>query len=353
MENGCSLLFGAYYFGERNFYTKAHRILQQELREQILNDGAHFELSPMYHQILLYRLLDCVNLVRNNSHGWSEEKELNNLLINYCSKMIGWLDAVTFSNGDIPMVNDSAFGIAPTTSQLFAYAKTLEFAGSTTILSDSGYRMVRMRDYELFVDIGNIGPDYIPGHAHSDTLNFLLYLKNKPILVDTGTSTYDRTDRRVLERSTASHNTVSVNGLEQSEVWASFRVGRRAKIIRAEQNANSILGIHNGYKFIGVEHQRSWHWSESKLMIVDELVGQSPTLSCIAFFHLHPTITHVAIQENGMIKADSAYFQFNGAQNCFIDEYDYCCDFNVLQKAKRLVVAFKKQLTTTITLKAS
>ena len=25
-------------------------------------------------------------------------------------------------------------------------------------------------NYELFIDVGNVGPDYQPGHAHSDTL---------------------------------------------------------------------------------------------------------------------------------------------------------------------------------------
>lgn len=352
LENGCSLLFGAYYFGSRAFYKKAYRILERELKEQILSDGAHFELSPMYHQILLFRLLDCVNLVKNNSHGWIEESYLNDLLVNCSSKMIGWLEEVTFSNGDIPMVNDSAFDIAPTTSQLIHYAKRLQLKSHKTMLCDSGYRMIRTSSYELFIDIGNIGPDYIPGHAHSDTFNFLLYIENKPFLVDTGTSTYDRTDQRILERSTASHNTVKVDDLEQSEVWASFRVGRRAKIVRVEQKESTVSGIHDGYKFLGIEHQRSWHWSETQLVIIDEVVETNSETTCEAHFHFHPGVIDFDVYENGKVKVDSVYFHFADTKKCLIAEYEYCIGFNNLQKAKKLVVPFTKQLTTTIDVKS-
>ena len=56
LENGFSLLFGAYYFQDENLHKKAKDILEKELNEQILYDGAHFELSPMYHQLMLFRL---------------------------------------------------------------------------------------------------------------------------------------------------------------------------------------------------------------------------------------------------------------------------------------------------------
>ena len=34
---------------------------------KILEDGSHFELSPMYHQIMLLRVLDCIQLIKLNS----------------------------------------------------------------------------------------------------------------------------------------------------------------------------------------------------------------------------------------------------------------------------------------------
>ena len=77
LENGFSLLFGAYYFQDEKVYKKAKNILREQLEEQILADGGHYELSPMYHQIILHRVLDCINLVENNS--W-KDKELFPLL---------------------------------------------------------------------------------------------------------------------------------------------------------------------------------------------------------------------------------------------------------------------------------
>ena len=74
LENGFSLLFGGYYFREDKFYNKGIDIIVKELDEQILPDGAHFELSPMYHQIMLHRVLDSINLITNNT--WKGEKNL-------------------------------------------------------------------------------------------------------------------------------------------------------------------------------------------------------------------------------------------------------------------------------------
>ena len=39
------------------------KILSKELNEQILEDGGHFELSPMYHSIILEDLLDIINIL--------------------------------------------------------------------------------------------------------------------------------------------------------------------------------------------------------------------------------------------------------------------------------------------------
>lgn len=75
LENGLSLLFGAYYFNNNQFYAKSCEILTGQLQEQVLKDGGHFELSPMYHQLILYRILDCINLVKNNSR--KEDKLLS------------------------------------------------------------------------------------------------------------------------------------------------------------------------------------------------------------------------------------------------------------------------------------
>src|SRR5690606_19561897 len=99
-----------------------------------------------------------------------------------------------------------------------------------TSLSDSGYRKFNEADFEILMDVGQIAPVYQPGHSHADSLQFLLNFKGKPVIVDTGISTYEKNERRQLERSTASHNTVTINRDNSSNVWGGFRVAERAMV---------------------------------------------------------------------------------------------------------------------------
>ena len=255
LENGFSLLFGAYYFQDEKLYKKANTILRNELEEQILNDGAHYELSPMYHQIILHRVLDCLNLVENNP--W-KDKELFPLLKKKAELMLGWLDAITYKNGDIPLLNDSAKGIAPSSKELFTYAKSLGLKSQDSILSDSGYRKWIKNEMEIVLDLGQIAPSYQPGHSHADSLQFVLNFKNKPIIVDTGISTYEKNDRRQLERSTSSHNTVTINESNSSNVWGGFRVAERAKVTVKQENNSCIEASHDGYSGQGIIHHRKF-----------------------------------------------------------------------------------------------
>ena len=118
-------------------FDKAKEILKSELKEQILKDGAHFELTPMYHQIMFFRLLDCISLVKNNTF---KNQELLVFLEDIASKMLSWLKNITFKNGEIPLLNDSAFSIAPTSDTLFDYVRRLNIKDINLALSQSGYR---------------------------------------------------------------------------------------------------------------------------------------------------------------------------------------------------------------------
>lgn len=344
LENGFSMLFGAYYFQNDSFYNIATGILHSELEEQILSDGAHFELSPMYHQILLFRLLDAINLVQSNK--W-KNGELLPFLIIKASAMLGWLKSVTFKNGDIPMVNDAAFGIAPTSQQLFAYASQFSIAPGDCRLAHSGYRMIASPEFELFIDVGSIGPDYIPGHAHSDTFNFVLYVNGKPIIVDTGTSTYDRSLRRQIERSTFSHNTVMVNDQEQSEIWGVFRVARRAKIVELTEAANEITCVHDGFNRIGIKHQRTWRWSEQGIEILDVLLGADSGTRGTAYIHFHPNVS-VTI-DGSTIRSQGLTIRTEKQDRITLDEYEQAAGFNSTSKGKVLTVYFQDRLKTLIT----
>jgi hypothetical protein len=347
LENGFSLFFGAYYFQDELLLKHANRILIKELKEQTLNDGAHFELSPMYHQIILNRLLDCINLAVNNQ--WDIFKNTTQL-IKYAKQMLGWLENITYSNGDIPMVNDSAWGIAPSSKELFDYAKRLHIEYPTINLANSGYRKHKEDRYELLMDVGDIGPTYIPGHAHADSLNFEIYLDNKPFIVDTGTSTYEKNGQRQNERSTFSHNTVVINETNSSNVWGGFRVAQRATTKIIEDSTSRLVAIHNGYTQFNELQQREFSYNEKEIIIFDKL--SSSFSDSFAYLHFHPNVKVNHIVENQLkINESNAIIEFaDGFDSLVLIEYNYCSGFNKKETATAIKIKFNKTLKTTICL---
>lgn len=127
------------------------------------------------------------------------------------------------------------------------------------------------------MDIGAVGPDYLPGHAHADTLSFELSLHGKRLMVNGGTSTYEASAERVRQRGTAAHNALMIDGHDSSEVWSSFRVARRARIVDVrviEETRSETIGIaaaHDGYRRLsaGLIHERCWQLAPTHLTIYD------------------------------------------------------------------------------------
>ena len=330
LENGFSLLFGGYYFRDYTLYHKAEEILFKELDEQILSDGGHFELSPMYHQIMLFRVLDSINLLKNSN--WIEESNLLEFLIEKAEIMLGWLDAISYRDGDIPLLNDSTKDIAPTTIELFDYAKRLKVERAKIRLKESGYRKILKDNYELILDIGSISAKYIAGHTHSDIFNFELRVNGKPFIVDSGISTYEVSNRRDIERSTKAHNTVEVNGKNQIEVWGGFRVGDRADIFNIVEADNYIEATHNGYG--DILHTRRWSFYNDRVVIEDRLSRDS---SAIFRLHFHNLISKEYIIEH--IKTDS---RLN------FSKYYLSDGFNSRIKANSIDINFRKYIKVTI-----
>ena len=341
LENGFALLFGALYFEDPALLKKSESILMPQLKEQILSDGAHFELTPMYHQVLLSRILDSINLMSNDPS--IDCRDLHSLLNNKGAQMLGWLLNITFSNGDIPHVNDSTNAIAPTTEALTAYAGLLDIKPPMDPLSACGYRKIDRGTYELVLDVGNIGPDYILGHAHSDTFNFVLYHNGQPLIVDTGISTYEKDHRRTSERSTAAHNTVMINDVEQSEVWSGFRVARRAKSTIIHEEQNSIVASHDGYSHLGIIHQRSFTYSYNGIIVHDSL---SKASNAKAFLHFHPGI-FVSIS-NKHINGTFGSIKIKGSNSIRTEKYQYALGFNKTSEAIVVVIGFTQRLDTFI-----
>jgi len=355
LEDAMSLLYGAYYFRDRKFYSKAKKILEKELEEQILEDGGHFELSTMYHQILLDRLLDCFNLISNND-VFQDQDELKSLMQWKARKMLQWLNAMTFSNGEVPLLNDAAPGIAPSTGEINKYAIRLKLAVEEEIrityknpahsfLSQSGYRNYNGKNYECIVDVGPVGPSYQPGHAHADTFNFVVNVNNQPIIVDTGISTYDAGEKRLKERGSSAHNTVTVQDKDSSQIWSSFRVAKRAGVKIIVDNNQRIIAQHDGYKSLGTTHKREWQFDENQILINDMLEGKITEGK--AHIWLRPGLTPIQNQQS--IKIEGISISFQNAESVRLIQTKIPDGYNRCTDNYKIEIRFNKQLNTIIT----
>jgi hypothetical protein len=324
LKNGLSLLFGAFYFHDKQLYLKAKIILERELDEQVLEDGAHFELSPMYHQVILEYLLDCINLTGNNNNVFPDQDRLFLKMRSKAEKMIGWLSEMTLPDGNIPLFNDSAEGIAPVTEQLVKYASRLGIEGSLTLLSDSGYRCFRGINYCCIADAGMIGPGYIPGHGHADTFTFVLSIGSQQHIVDTGISTYEKNGSRQRERGTDSHNTVFLNGLNSSDVWNGFRVGRRASVKIIRDDECELVAEHDGYRAIGATHRRRFVFRDYSITVEDTIPdGQPGRLN----LHFHPEVK-ISL-EGTILKAGLLRIHLKGFERSSLASFSYHPQFNI------------------------
>jgi uncharacterized heparinase superfamily protein len=195
---------------------------------------------------------------------------------------------------------------------------------------------------ELIVDIGTITPKYQPGHAHADELNFVLNLNGKPFIVDVGISTYEKNQRRQLERSTISHNCVSLENTNSSEVWGGFRVAKRAKVRLLNDSVSEIEAEHTGFEKKGLSLKRKFRVSQSAIYIEDVLSGNSSVIEdTVSSLHFHPDIQLEISGEN--IFAENIRIKLQGFRFFALENYEFACGFNRLKSAKKLVLKPSQQ----------
>ncbi len=309
--NAKALVFvGLFFEGQEaaGWLCAGFKILERQIAEQILSDGGHFERSTMYHALAYEDMLDLVNVTSafpEVCHPWAERISA---WPEITKKMGHWLSVMCHPDEGISHFNDTAFGIAPESSELFAYAARLNCAPprvyeNVVHLEASGYIRVSAGDAVLLIDAAPVGPDYLPGHAHADTLSFELSLCGQRVVVNGGTSRYGKGYLRDKERGTAAHSTVEINRQNSSEVWAGFRVARRANpfdvTIKRDGARVIVDAAHDGYKRLAGRpiHRRRWILGDCYLEVVDYIEGRFD--EAVARIHFHPDVRIEADGLNG------------------------------------------------------
>lgn len=308
------------------WFEKVIPLFLRELDEQVLADGGHFERSPGYHLQVLKDCLETGLWLRRN------DRDVPPQLDNALRRMLDYLAAILPPGGQVPLLRDTAWDESPAPRDLLA-AGALYFAEpaykqdgvlrlypfllfgirgrerfdawplnaaprGSLALPSSGHYVMRddaAGEYLIF-DAGAVCPDYLPAHAQADMLTYELAVDGHRIVVDSGVYEYAAGVWRDYFRSTRSHNTVEVSGENQSEVWSSFRVARRARpgpvLWRDDGDYVLAQGEHNGYGRLRrpVTHRRTVIWQRNQFwLFIDELHGKGET-TAVSYTHLHPDL---------------------------------------------------------------
>lgn len=288
-----ALVLCALFFDDEPVLAAALKEFKAQCREQILPDGMHFELSPMYHKIILEDVLRVAVALRGAGKADAE-------IEGHIQPMLDVAYSLEEGLERIPLFNDCGDNVAKSLKALCLAAK--EHFGIEprykSQMPDSGYYIFKQDDWKLIVDAGQPGPKYIPGHAHCDAMSFELFKDGKPVIVNCGTYAYQCKERGFF-RSTAAHNTVQVEGVEQSQCWGTFRLGRRS--------STRVLEVDDHHIVMEMTDQlanvvgRKISMQETKLCVEDCNEGKRLT----SFIHGDVELVHVS--EGGSIVETDPY----------------------------------------------
>jgi len=266
-------------------------LLEAELEEQILTDGVHYERSPSYHCQVLGDFLDCRVALGPG--------ELRDRLDSSIEAMMRALLLLTHPDGQVALFNDGSLTTARRPAELERGFRHVLGAPSPPscgafALPQAGYFGWR-GEAELFIlDCGPLGPDYLIGHGHCDMLSCEWSVAGQRILVDQGTYQYLPGRYRQLSRASASHNTLAIEGAEQSDIYGAFRCGRRARAellaFESRNNGFRFHGRHDGFRILpgSPMHERVVERSgQGNYRITDRLTADPGRKASIGFL-LHP-----------------------------------------------------------------
>lgn len=295
LKNLVALFVGGLFFsGPRaaRWLNTARAYLWRQFAEQVLPDGVHFERSPMYHKDALSNMLlvfAVADAVGEPCPGDARER---------LARMVSALDALSRADGRLHVFNDCVerTGLSKESVEDAAHritSRRIARRAGGWELAHAGFFGYKdpAGDFSLVIDGGSPGPSYQPGHAHSGLLGFELDLGPEPLVVDSGVKGYDGDDLRAFVRSTRAHNTLMIDGLEQSELWGTFRMARRAEAVGAAaavaESGYSFEGSYHPYHSRSILHSRAMSASPGLLTVEDRVEG-APGKPLASFVHFHP-----------------------------------------------------------------
>ena len=327
--------------GAERWMTTGRAILLDEIDRQILPDGGHAERSFHYQRYTLdFYLLALLTARRIGDDGATSR------FADAAARLAEFTRVVADEEGRLPLIGDDDGGmlwpiagrpcndvrdslaIAATALNRAALApwgvpeEAIWVSGPDAVAAcapadddaplpvvsrafeESGYVVLRNADGDHAVfDTGPHG-FHNAGHAHADALALTLTLGRRPLLIDPGTSTYTMDGAlRDRLRSSASHNTVTVDGRSPSVPAGPFhwhsRTDGRLEAWRRNGAFDFAEGAHDGYALL--RHRRAIaRIDDGSWFIADDIDGAGPHTAA-AYWHFDPAWRLLA--EPGRVRA--------------------------------------------------
>ena len=324
-ENLKTIVIASYIFGEERIFKRYIKKFQKECEEQILKDGVHYELSLMYHKIILEDLL-LVNRICCSK--WLKE---------YIQLMADASYSLEDGFNRTPLFNDAGNNVSKSVDSLMIAANNELgiIPNYQNSFLQAGYYKLKNNDVSVLIDAGKIGPNYNPGHSHCDCLSFELFVNKEPLFVNSGTYQYQG-EMRQFFRSTEAHNTIMVSNHEQSALWGEHRAGKRIKNVSGS--------LHNGHfsgKFTNQCKEkclRQIFLDQNQFCVLDSTEKTKSNIDAHSYLHLAPGYSY---QEGKIVGFGNCYLL--NTINCAITQKEsvYSSNFGVIKKNICLVFSWK------------
>jgi uncharacterized heparinase superfamily protein len=285
IREAVALILAGEAFDDPRLASTGRAVLEREIDRQILPDGGHFERSPSYHLQVMMDLREATVALGDDRLRTSVEERLRQMA----------LPAAVLLHPDsvFPLFNDCSRW--PTDVRAFLRALDVPAEGDADLFPSTGYVRFGSGDDVLFLDVGHPSPRDLPPHAHADLFSIEASVGGVRMLVNSGTGDYERGAWRDYWRSTRAHNTVEVDGVDQSEVWHSFRMARRAAPrdvqVRRQQGSLVVSAWHDGYERLRspARHWRSVASVDGGWIVADRVLGTTPHF-IRSHLHVHPEV---------------------------------------------------------------
>jgi len=317
--------------------AESREILERETVLQNAPDGVNREQSVSYHQFELDLLLLALLAGRVNGHPFSAAYESR------IEAMMEYLASIMDAGGNLPMFGDSDDSNVLKLAQGGGYCRYRSLLATGAILfrrgdfrakagalddktrwlfgmsadsafwqlegargrlpvrrafPDGGYYILGC-DFEtgneirLVADAGPLGYQSIAAHGHADALAFTLSVGGTDFLIDSGTYTYfPQGPWRQYFRSTAAHNTLRVDGVDQSRSGGNFlwlkKAGAGCSLWRSSSASDIFEGWHDGYTQLPdpVTHRRRITLEKAaRRIIIEDILQMSKAHEIELLFH--------------------------------------------------------------------